>query len=105
MNCQRGLNLGEGDNSLDDEVLREIMEEEAAKKKEDTKRKNIGKKKKNKKKKKKAAVKEDLSECEIRCGEGPGGSILSLCWILCPRGAPFKPGRPCLPLYGQTYET
>ena len=55
--CSKSLELGEEDSSLDDEILREIMEEEAARAKEeeqvDTKRKNVHGSKKKKKKGKK----------------------------------------------------
>lgn len=59
--CSKGVDLGDADSSLDDEILREIMEEEAAKKQEESKRKNVmGSKKKKGKGKPKKGVKEDL---------------------------------------------
>lgn len=60
--CSKGFDVGEDNSTLDDEILREIMEEEAQKKQEESKRKNVmgSKKKKKGKKGGKKDVKEDL---------------------------------------------
>lgn len=61
--CSLGLELGDDDTSLDDEILQEILEEEARQKAEDTPRKNVmGSKKKSKKGKKKSNKKAKKDE-------------------------------------------
>lgn len=63
--CSKGLDMGGVDSSMDDEIMKEILEEEANKKSGDSARKNIkGSKKKKKGKKgkkgKKSSPKEEL---------------------------------------------